>query len=221
MKKPISFFVLAATSLMLVAFAPKSTPLSGEIIDIDYTAQETKLSFPRPLWTVVSKYLSTRDKNTKEDAMLNLPMSLSLRADKKRVLFETGYRITLGEFGGRIDYSKFVNPKEKGKLFLMFNTNLDKEEIKNIKVYYMSSSRKRKIGEDSVGNKCNELLNLTDYFQKEVFANGMALPTAQSRHLSVTAGRFYFILPSAGFAKVSQITFSDSTQTGLVCDTNL
>lgn len=203
------------TFTLLCGFAPKTIPISGEIIDIDYTAQETRLSFPKTLWSII---LNNLEKGTKADSLVTLPMTINFNEDKKDVLFETGYRINLSEFGGKIDYSKFVNNKKRGFLFIKFETDLAKEDLKKLKVYFLSTSKKRKVGSETVGNGCNVLMDLTDYFQKEALVKGLKVSTSQSRHLSVTAGKFYFIYPMSGFIKLAQVIFTDSTQNSLLCE---
>lgn len=187
---------------------------------MDYAEQDLKLSFPETLWEkITARYQEDEKfKENKYDFFEGIPVVVSVSSDKKSVLNEPYYKITLNPLGGQIDFADLVGTKEKGSIQVYFTPDISEEDMKNLKIYYLSSSQKRKIGDEYIGNGCNKLMDLTQYFHNEVLKKNLPLHTGQLRYLSTMAGKFYFVIEDRHQLRVSQITFKDSRHTDITCE---
>lgn len=220
MKKiSILFFCIA-----LSACNKHSTVDSSQFKQLDLTTPDFKLSFPRVLWERLAERYedNAKFKQDKFDFFTGIPVTVTLASEKSDVLKEKGFQGNFGPFGGTMDFADLLNPKEKGHITVRFTVDLDDEEARNnLKVYYVSGGRKRKINGEVIGSGCDSMLDLTTYFQKEVFKNGIVTHTGQDRHVSALSGRYYFIYQGANKIQVAQLTITDSQKTDLLCEGQL
>ncbi len=153
------------------------------------------------------------DDKIKSDSISFSPMRVRFKEKNPGVLIEPEFVVELARGGGEIDLSRFVTNKQ-GTFSIFFDAN----EVKSSKhphIFFVSKGRKRKIEGEVWGAGCKTFLNMTDFMLKQNEKTGIEVNTTRSRHLSVLMGHFIF----AADKKLTQVTFTDSSQPSLNCDT--
>lgn len=153
------------------------------------------------------------DDKIKSDSISFSPMRVRFKEKNSGVLIEPEFVVELARGGGEIDLSRFVTNKQ-GTFSIFFDAS-DVKSAKNPHVFFVSKGRKRKIEGEVWGAGCKTFLNLTDFMMKQNEKTGIEVNTTRSRHLSVLMGHFIF----AADKKLTQVTFTDSSQPSLNCDT--
>lgn len=153
------------------------------------------------------------DDKIKSDSISFSPMRVRFKEKNPGVLIEPEFVVELARGGGEIDLSRFVTNKQG--TFSVFFDATDVKSAKHPHVFFVSKGRKRKIEGEVWGAGCKTFLNMTDFMMKQNEKTGIEVNTTRSRHLSVLMGNFIF----AADKKLSQVTFTDSSQPSLNCDT--
>lgn len=153
------------------------------------------------------------DDKIKSDSISFTGMRVRFKEKNPGVLIEPEFVVELSRGGGEIDLARFVTNKQG-----TFSIYFDATEVKSAKhphVFFVSKGRKRKIEGEVWGAGCRTFLNMTDFMLKKNDKAGIEVNTTRSRHLSVLMGHFIF----AADKKLTQVTFIDSSQPTLNCDT--
>lgn len=153
------------------------------------------------------------DDKIKSDSVSFTNMRIRFKEKNPGVLIEPEFVVEMARGGGEIDLSRFVTDKQ-GTFSIFF----DASEVKAAKqphVFFVSKARKRKIEGQVWGAGCKTFLNMTDFMLNKNDKAGIEVNTTRSRHLSVLMGHFIF----AADKKLTQVTFTDSSQPTLNCDT--
>lgn len=220
MKTKCNFIILL---FFVTSCGFKSAHESQNLKKIDLSDQSVKLSFPKILWDKIKdQYRDNFEfKNNVYDFFKTLPISVSLTSEKKGVLKDQNTLVQMAGFGGDFELSEFVGDNVRGFFNLKLNFDIDKDQVKKIKVFYLSASKKRRIFGETVGNGCDLFMDLTDYFQSNVFSKGLKLHSGQARHVSTLAGKYYFVLQEANSVNISQLTIKDSKKAEFECEGGL
>jgi hypothetical protein len=179
--------------LLTLAFASEKT------FHIEDTGGDVQI--PTRLWELIQ--------GNKPDQNLTFG-NLKVRLEEKTegTLVAPHLTIELPRGGGEIDLSKFVRD-QKGTFRVFFSYD-DFIGPKELNIYYISRARKRKIDGEVWGAGCKKFMDVKSYIES---GKGIEVNTTRNRHLSVLGGIFIF---SSG-QQVSQVHFTDSTQTELFC----
>jgi hypothetical protein len=89
------------------------------------------------------------------------------------------------------------------------------------KVYFLSATPQSQFGDEVFGGGCNYLYDVTEYFDKKIFKEGLLLHTAQNRYFFLTAGRFYFFHYMKNKIRVAQVSFDDQRLQDKLCKNKL
>lgn len=128
------------------------------------------------------------------------------------VLIDPEVVIKFPRGGGEIDLAQVV--KDQAGTFRVY---FDLEEVASddkMKAYFISQARKRKIDGEVWGAGCNKYMDIKKFILGAGKDHGIEVNTSRSRHDSVLGGTFFF----ASGTQITQITFKDSKQAHLFCD---
>jgi hypothetical protein len=128
------------------------------------------------------------------------------------VLIDPEITIKFPRGGGEIDLAHFV--KDQTGTFRVY---FDLEEVASedkTKAYFISQARKRKIDGEVWGAGCNKYMDIKKFILGAGKSQGIEVNTNRSRHDSVLGGTFFF----ASGNQITQVTFKDSRQAHLFCD---
>lgn len=124
--------------------------------------------------------------------------------------------LTFARGGGKIDLSDWVSG-QVGSFYFGLDIP-DIEGLTDLKIYYVSQARKRKIDQEIVGAGCNVFFDITTQFLKAMKGQGLKVNSSKNRHLSVLAGHYILVGKKDKQTLVSQITLTDSKNPSLLCE---
>ncbi len=126
----------------------------------------------------------------------------------------------LPDGGGAIDLAGVVVGK-KGSFYMHFNVHRagePKSPLKNLRIYFFSNTKQRKIGGNLFGAGCDRYMDVTKTLLTANSKSGFHLNATKIRYLPVIGGTFYFV--SFGPNKkiyLSAVRIADSRYPSLVC----
>lgn len=180
-------------------------PLSVFAKKVELTDNGPDVKIPTKIWDHFGEF-------TGKDSITFSSVKVRLVEKTPGVLVEPEVEIKLPRGGGQIDLSQFVVDKQG-----TFRVFFDLEEMtdeKELKAYFISRARKRKIDGEVWGAGCNKYMNIKPFMTGAGQKTGIEVNTTRLRHLSVLGGTFFF---SSG-PLVTQVTLTDSKQSHLFCD---
>lgn len=186
-----------------------------EIPEIDFN-----IILPQKMWDHVLRQSPPTIKYGASIYDLVEPLSMEVKLIEKTegVLGGKNYLLDLSKFGGVLDYSKYIKEGERGGFALKFTPSIEgDEEIEDYKVFYLSWVPTKKNKKEVLGNGCNVLYDLTSFFKKKAFEEGILLHTNKNRYFHLTAGRYYFVYYSKYKIWLSQITVQDKGLESQLC----
>lgn len=139
-----------------------------------------------------------------------------LREKNAGVLIEPEIRISLPRGGGVVDLAEYLG-STRGTFFLKFEME-EFQPYENLDVFFVSKSRKRKVENEEWGAGCQAVFSLKSYMTKVGFDQGIEVNTTRARHVSLLAGHFVFGWNDGKRMKVTRVTFTDSSNSRLLCD---
>ena len=120
----------------------------------------------------------------------------------------TEFRLPQG--GAAIDLADYVIG-EKGIFFVrIFAQGLDEIQLENLKVYFVSNSKKMNIQEDIYGAGCGKLFDISSFYHKIISQQGHEVAAAKLRYLGQLVGTFFFFYAESDAFYVGSSTFVDS-----------
>lgn len=125
-------------------------------------------------------------------------------------------KINLPKGGGEIDLAQYITTN-KGSFYVGFDFPQFAESTAQ-KVVFLSKARKRRIDDKVLGAGCNQFLDITTTYTKEMAKAGLKVNTVRERYITVLGGTFFFSAQKAGTTYVSQVTFKDSRYQNLFCE---
>lgn len=125
-------------------------------------------------------------------------------------------KILLPKGGGTVDLSRYITTQQ-GSFYVGFEFPAF-EDAKSKKVLFVSGTKKRKIGDKILGAGCNQFLDITDQFLKEMKGDGLIVNTTQERYLTVMGGTFIIAAQKEKDVHLAQVTFKHSSYTPLFCE---
>ena len=119
--------------------------------------------------------------------------------------------------GGSIDLSDYVTPL-KGMFRLKIKLENDHREAQlPARVYFISRSKVRQIGDEKFGAGCGKYYDITSFFNSKMAKGGFELYTADQRYVEVLRGTFVFASYSTDALQLASVTFYDSRYTAGEC----
>lgn len=134
------------------------------------------------------------------------------------VLGGQSVEVTSTRAGLHIDLSQYVK-MSKGTFLMSFKPDSDVKP-EQIKVYFVSRSRKRKalLGQN-IGSGCNTFYDITDFYLKKILKEGIEVNVTNNRHVSLLAGHFIMLVSHEGVIRaMTQITFTDTAHPNYLCE---
>ncbi len=117
--------------------------------------------------------------------------------------------------GGEIDFRDFV--AEKSGSFYFTAEPSTKVEKPVIKVYFLSQSDSRELSGATVGSGCDTYFDISTAFNKAAAGEGFLLNTTDQRHISATAGTFFFVIDDGQKLQLARLTVKDSRYPAVQC----
>jgi hypothetical protein len=143
------------------------------------------------------------------------PLRVYLIEKNDGILHHPKYKIDYPLGGGKLDLEEFTTGQTGSFYF-----GLEIPEIPgltDLRVYYVSQARARKIDGEIFGAGCNVYMNISAQFQKEMLKEGLKVNTARNRHVSVLAGLFILTAQKGKQIVVTQLKVTDSKNSQLLC----
>lgn len=145
------------------------------------------------------------------------PIKVHLDQKNDGVLVKPSVSLQFARGGGSVDLSELV-ASQNGSFYLSFELSDEMKDSKDLKVFFISSAKKRKIGNEILGGGCQSLFDLSKKFEDNFIKSQLKLNTTRDRHLSVIGGSFVFSVKKDNQVYISQISFTDSKKKHLFCD---
>lgn len=207
---PLIIFVLSCDK------PKKREPKDFEIINL--ADIKFDLVFPQELWEEIMDHAPLTINTTKSayDIFEVLATQVELVDGTKEVLKGKNYRFDFNDFGGEVNFETYLDKTVVGSFRMFFNFPKITTES-NIRVYFLSWSKQYMKDDEVFGNGCGYFYDVTSYFKKEVFKNGLLLHTKNYRYLDVIGGRLYFVNYEKTKIQISQITLTDTSLEGRMC----
>lgn len=139
-----------------------------------------------------------------------------LKEKNRNVLKNPSYVIDLPRGGGEVDLSSYMGT-EKGTFYIGFELS-EIENMNEVKTYFVSNTKKRKIDNEIFGAGCNKYFDISNSFVKNMKFEGIKLNTNRDRHISVIGGSFLFSYKNDRQVFVTQVTFKDTVNKHLFCE---
>ncbi|XGC80195.1 hypothetical protein ACES2L_12765 [Bdellovibrio bacteriovorus] len=127
-------------------------------------------------------------------------------------------KIVLPKGGGTVDLAQFITDKQ-GSFYVGFEVPGLAEAVTK-KVIFVSGAKKRKLGDKVIGSGCNQFVDITDSFIKNMKGEGLKVNTTQERYLTVLGGTFLFSAEIDKDIQVAAVTFKNSNYNHLFCEEN-
>ncbi len=156
------------------------------------------------------------DSGMNRNTILFSPVTVILKEHNSDVLEHSQIRIELPRGGGKIDLSKYMGDRP-GSFFVQFEWP-EWVEAGELRSFYVSRSRKRKLDGEIHGVGCNKYLEITSLIKKNNEKMGLKVNTTRDRHTTALAGHFIFSNKMGRQIFLTQVTFIDSKNAGLLCE---
>ncbi|MCB0356296.1 MAG: hypothetical protein KDD40_04775 [Bdellovibrionales bacterium] len=194
--------------------------------DKDVMAPKELISKINEMYLHHYRHLKPEDEITDAKLLVSIPrkflgFNVFLHPSHNDLALTEAKQITFPRGGGYVDLAPIVTG-ERGSFYLNMNFDweemgLESSDIKELKVYFMSNSRHRKINNEDWGSGCNKLFDLSTFFKEKIMRKGLLLNATEQRYLSVLGGTFYFVLLKEGNLYLATATFEDSRYKKHVC----
>lgn len=170
---------------------------------------------PKQLWEKIEE----SDKEEKIVKSKNYKLSslkVTLQEKNFGVLKKPSTVFSLARGGNVFDMQDLVGVN-RGTFYIKFDLS---EELNDpgLKVYFISNSKKRRMGDEIIGSGCGRYFDLTKNFNSKFVKTPFPVNTTKERHLSTLGGTFLFVVKKEDQILLSQVTFTDSKMSHLLCE---
>ena len=198
---------------------------------ISVREQGTEFQIPAQIWDLLLRVdegdkivLEPKEGQKKEEvepelataSFLYAPVAIVLREKNLGVLKEPAIKIEFSEGGGEVDLARWTTGKN-GTFYVQFVWEGADPEATEKHVFFYSRSRKRKVGDQTIGTGCHQFMDLTNYIVG-LGDKGLTVNTTRNFHSSVLGGHFIFSWVKDTVKKVTRITFKDSQNPSYSCE---
>lgn len=147
--------------------------------------------------------------------LLNVSVELT---QEKTVALHESVRVLTPLGGGVIDLEDFVTPLRGEYHARIIATSEKGDPPANLRVFFISHAKARRIGGEDYGAGCNRFMEITSFFKKKMKSSGFELYTADQRDLAVLGGTFVLASFDKEALRVGGVTFTDSRYSGEMCE---
>lgn len=209
-------FALLAVAFVVVACQGKTGYKNLKYDEQEMAAPATDVRLPTKLWNL----FENPNSDDQEPAETQKPtefvgLKVFLYERNKGILGGRNHLLVFPAGGGELDLRDFVS--EKNGSFYFVAEPRTKIEKPNIKVYFLSNSIVRDLDGTTVGTGCDTYFDLSTAFGKAVASEGFLLNTTAQRHVSATAGTFFFVLDDGQKLYLARLTVKDSRYPSVQC----
>lgn len=162
------------------------------------------VQIPALLWEKI-------DEKRGEATLEFMPIEVEIEEKNSGVLRETEFKFKFPKGGGTLDLAPYTTERQ-GTFFLKIEVP-DSMAGDDLRVYFLSNARKRRLEKDVWGAGCNQAMDITSFFKKTAKEEGLELNTHRFRHLTVAGGHFIFTHKN----QISRLTVTDSSQPDYFC----
>ncbi len=205
MRPNLNSILALILSWLLWSLVPRAA-MAAEAKVFDLTEVGKEISVPSQVWKQIDSLMGAKDNLT------FAPMKVRFVEKTPQVLIEPEIVVNLPRGGGEIDLSRIVKDKQ-GSFFVFFEFEEIKDEFQ-MKAFYVSQAKKRKLDDEVWGAGCHKFMDIKDFILKAGKSKGIEVNTTRNRHDSVLGGNFIFAMNH----QVTQVTFTDSKQPQLFCE---
>lgn len=170
---------------------------------------------PKQLWEKMEE-VDPNEKGSKQKSYKLSSVKLILHEKNSDVLKKSHTIFSLTRGGNVFDLQDLVGAT-KGTFFLQFDLPEELQDP-NTKIYFISNSKKRRIGEEIIGSGCGKYFDLSKNFSTHFVKKAFPVNTTKDRHVSTLAGTFLFVLKKDDQILLAQTSFTDSKMTHLLCE---
>lgn len=205
--------LLISAFLILGACKEKAVEWPGEGFAPTQIEAANELKLPASLW----KRISYEDNKTTPPSGLYsfIPAYIELAEKTPGVLKSASVSLELTAGGGKIDLSQYLSGQQ-GTFFIRLKFGKDIETT-DLRVYFLSNAKKRRLGDEVWGSGCNTYSDITKFYLSTLSTTGVAVNTTRSRYISLLAGSFVFSANDGKQIALSQISLTDSGQEQFLC----
>ena len=121
--------------------------------------------------------------------------------------------------GGLVDLSESVLG-EKGSFFVRFilrDPQNPDEELENLKAFYLSEVKEKKIDEKTYGSGCGSLVDITDPVLDSATGSGIRVNAKDDRYFHSLAGTYIFVNYAYEKIRLAALRLKDTSITGFEC----
>ncbi|HVK61214.1 MAG TPA: hypothetical protein VM432_06670 [Bdellovibrionales bacterium] len=190
------FFLLAIASLLLSGFGPcKKEEAKEEHIYqvIEISRQPADIMLPNSLWEKLQSVgaIEPTGVQKKTDPLTEFaPITMYMVEKNEGILGGRDLEIRFPPGGGEIDLADFVQPlKGSFRVSFKFVPELEKPARG---VFFLGSTKPRKIGSETVGVECNKYFDVTSAVGSTEHGDGILVNTTDRRHVSALSGTYFF-----------------------------
>jgi hypothetical protein len=117
--------------------------------------------------------------------------------------------------GGELDLANYLSDRN-GSFYIAMEPDVN-EPLADLRVFYVSQGRKRRVDGGIWGAGCGVFMDITSYYYKTHKDAGILTNTTRERHVTVLAGQYVFYAHKGGSLLMSQLTIKDSRFPRLYC----
>ncbi len=179
-------------------------------------AAAADVRLPTKLWNLFENPNITNNEEAdskKPTEFMGLKVFLYER--NKGILGGENHLLVFPPGGGEVDFRDLVS--EKSGSFYFVAEPKTKIEKPNLKVYFLSNSNTRELKGVIVGSGCDSYFDISTAFSKAVAGQGFLLNTTDQRHISATAGTFFFVIDDGQKLHLARLTVKDSRYPAVQC----
>lgn len=230
MKRRLGLALLVCSFVLLGCDALKGPAAQENVIQVEDIPRDIRM--PTALWGLIEGSpppTAAEQEEGSQDAdaelmgtsnrteTLFMPLDVILTQKNEGVMKSTErVRIRLPRGGGRVDLADYLTDQQ-GSFFVSFAWP-EVPEGQAVEAWYVSKARARKLDGELWGAGCRKFFRIKDAVQKAWSGEGLKVNTTRFRHLSVLGGHFVFSSRQSRQVFVSQVTFTDSRATNLLCE---
>lgn len=123
--------------------------------------------------------------------------------------------LNFGSGGGELDLADYVQ-LDRGTFSVAFEISSPHGEAP-LRVFFLSNSRRRKIGYEEYGSGCENFYEISSYFNKAMLDRGLLVSSTDRRHVSALVGTYILAYNYDTKLNLSQVTIKDSRFKDLHC----
>lgn len=195
--------------------------------EVNVKPQSTEVSIPASMWEKISALgipvapaapAKPKEGSSEEPATpetIQEPLKVYLIERNKGVLKGQNLALSFVAGGGELDLHDYVQPL-RGSYYIAFGF-LPDVAAADMKVFFLSNSVVRKVGDDELGSGCNTYFDLTKRFGEAMKHDGFLVNTSDQRDVSALAGTYVFVSTYDGKLHMATLVIKDEDHRALQC----